>query len=43
MIRGKKNFVYPSKMEMGCILLFKLNDECLEKHANDRKKKTLDD
>lgn len=39
MIRGKKNFVYPSRMEMACTILFKLNDDSLERHLNDRKRK----
>lgn len=32
MIRGKKNFVNPPKMEMGCTLLYKLDDEFIERH-----------
>lgn len=43
MIRGKKNFTYPPKMEMGCSLLYKLDDEYVERHANDRRRKDKDD
>ena len=36
MIYGKKNFLYPSKMEMGYGLLFKVDESCLEKHLHER-------
>lgn len=26
MIRGKKNFLYPNRLEMGCTILFKIED-----------------
>ncbi len=36
-IRGKKNFLYPNKLEMGASILFRLDDEAsLARHANDR-------
>jgi hypothetical protein len=37
MIRGKKNFLNPSRLEMGFGLLFKIDDDSLERHQNDRK------
>jgi hypothetical protein len=43
MIRGKKNFVNPPRMEMGCTLLYKMDDEFVERHAHDRSKKNKDD
>ncbi|EAR88515.1 fibronectin-binding protein A, amine-terminal protein (macronuclear) [Tetrahymena thermophila SB210] len=43
MIRGKKNFIYPARMEMGCTLLYKLDDQFVEKHLNDRRRKDKDD
>ena len=36
MIYGKKNFLYPSKLEMGWGLLFKLDPGSLEAHALER-------
>ena len=36
MIYGKKNFLYPKKLEMGYGLLFKINESCLERHLNER-------
>ena len=37
MIRGKKNFLNPSRLEMGYTLLFKIDDANLERHYFDRK------
>ena len=37
MIYGKKNFLKPSKMEMGFGLLFKIDPSCLERHMNERR------
>jgi hypothetical protein len=39
MIRGKKNFLYPNKMELGLTLLFRLDEQCLAAHSNERKPK----
>lgn len=36
MIYGKKNFLKPSRMEMGFGLLFKIDPSCLERHMNER-------
>ncbi|KRX01107.1 hypothetical protein PPERSA_08208 [Pseudocohnilembus persalinus] len=37
MIRGKKNFITPMRMEMGAALVFKLDDEeSVKRHVNDR-------
>lgn len=41
MIRGKKNFVYPTRLEMGVTLLYKIDDSCVAKHLEDRKPKSL--
>lgn len=37
MIRGKKNFLSPSKLEMGLVLLFKLGEESITAHLGERK------
>ena len=42
MIRGKKNFINPPKLELGLGFLFKIDDSCFEAHANDRKVKKLE-
>ena len=42
MIRGKKNFVNPARMEMGIAILFKIDESCLEQHLNDRKPRNLE-
>jgi hypothetical protein len=39
MIRGKKNFLYPNKMELGLTILFRLDELCLAAHSNERKPK----
>lgn len=36
MIRGRKNFLPPSQMVMGFTVLFRLEDACVARHANDR-------
>ena len=36
MIRGKKNFMLPPKLEMGVAVLFKFDQENLENHLNER-------
>ena len=43
MIRGKKNFINPPRLEMGCTLLYKLDDQFVEKHSQDRRRKDKDD
>lgn len=39
MVRGKKNFIYPQRMEMGLTLLFRLDESCVSKHLNERRVK----
>lgn len=36
MIRGKKNFMNPSRLEMGFGLLYKVDDQSIERHLGDR-------
>jgi len=36
MIRGKKNFLHPSRLECGFGLLFRVGEECIASHANER-------
>lgn len=36
MIRGKKNFLHPSKLEMSIVLLFKLDEGSLANHIGER-------
>lgn len=37
MIRGKRNFVQPNRMEMGITLLFKVDFDSAKRHLDDRK------
>lgn len=37
MIRGKRNFVYPNRMEMGITFLYKIDQESAKRHLNDRR------
>jgi hypothetical protein len=37
MIRGKKNFISPPRLEMGFTILFKIDESCLDRHLNDRR------
>lgn len=39
MIRGKKNFVNPARIEMGMALLFKLDISSVKNHVGERKVK----
>ena len=41
MIRGKKNFLNPAKLEMGMGLLFKVDESCIAKHVNERKPRNI--
>lgn len=42
MIRGKKNFLNPPKLELGLGLLFKVDESCLINHQDDRKIKAIE-
>lgn len=37
MIRGKRNFITPSKLELGYTLMFCLNEESIANHIGERK------
>jgi hypothetical protein len=37
MIRGKKNFIPPAPLVMGLGLLFRVEDDCIPRHANERR------
>jgi hypothetical protein len=37
MIRGKRNFLTPSKLELGYTLMFALNEESIAHHIGERK------
>lgn len=37
MIRGKRNFIHPNRMEMGLTFLYKIDQESVQRHLNDRK------
>jgi len=41
MIRGKKNFLPPSQLALGFGFMFKLDEDSVARHANERKVKTL--
>lgn len=43
MVRGKKNFLPPSYLIYGFGLLFKLDDESLERHRGERRVRVIDD
>ena len=36
MIRGRKNFLPPVRLELGLALLFKVDDACVDRHLGDR-------
>lgn len=42
MIRGTKNFINPPKLELGVGFLFKIDESCMEAHANDRRVKQIE-
>ena len=37
MIRGKRNFVHPNRMEMGMTLLYRLDNESMLRHIEHKK------
>jgi hypothetical protein len=37
MIRGKRNFITPNKLELGFTLMFSLNPESIANHIGERK------
>lgn len=37
MIRGKKNFLQPSKLELGFTVLFLMDDDTAKQHEGERK------
>lgn len=37
MIRGKRNFITPNKLELGFTLMFTLNEESIPNHIGERK------
>lgn len=37
MIRGKKNFIAPARLEMGLAILFKVDESCIARHVGERK------
>ena len=37
MIRGKRNFITPNKLELGFTLMFALNEESIPNHIGERK------
>ncbi len=43
MIRGKKNYLPPSYLMMGFGIMFKLDETCVARHANERRPKNYDD
>merc|ERR1719289_601361 len=43
MIRGKKNFLPPSQLTMGFAFLFRLEDDSLERHKDERKVRGLEE
>lgn len=43
MIRGKRNFITPNRLELGFTLMWMLDDESLMNHLGERKPKIADD
>lgn len=43
MIRGKKNFLPPSYLVYGFGLLFKLDEDSMERHKGERRVKVIED
>ena len=41
MIRGKKNFLHPSKLEMSIVLLFKLDEASIANHIGERNAQSI--
>ena len=39
MVRGKKNYLPQTQLVLGFGFLFKLSDECIEKHKNERQRR----
>ena len=37
MIRGKRNSITPSKLELGFTIMFTLNEECIANHMGERR------
>ena len=37
MIRGKKNYVNPQRLELGCTIMFRLDDDSVANHINERR------
>eukprot|EP00949_MAST-11_sp_MAST-11-sp1_P004254 g4254.t1 len=42
MIRGKKNFLQPCRLELGFGLLFKLEETCISRHVGERRVRSLE-
>ena len=42
MVRGKKNFLPPVRLEMGYGVLFRVDNTCIANHANERRVRGLD-
>ena len=42
MIRGKKNFLPPSQLVLGFGFMFKLDDDSIERHLNERKERPVE-
>jgi len=40
MIRGKKNYVHPQRLELGVTVLFKLDDDSIANHLNERRNRS---
>ena len=36
MVRGKRNFIQPTRLELGLCLLYRIKPECYSRHMNDR-------
>ena len=43
MISGKKNFLPPTQLMMGFGFLFKVDESCVSKHANERRPRITDE
>jgi len=43
MIRGKKNYLPPCQLVLGFGFLFRLTDDCIEAHKNERSRRAVNE
>ena len=43
MIRGKKNYINPQRLELGVTIMYKLDDDSIANHLNERRNRSAID